>query len=287
MGPAPAIPQTDAALSPRLLEILQYHEPTHRRTLSDTTPLGDDRNPVADGLPERPSSTVGYQSTKQYAADGIIQRLGAPGQDRSVPARARSETLDTIDTAVFFPTPSPIPHHENSNQVPNLGGSTLSPRESSANIPKISVHTVDSVPGSDASSFTVVDNSEYQHAMLADSTRTNRRAHDSGNSRGAGDVRSDRGLAPDSGSNRGDSNVRKASDASSRKTESQQHGTPGQRDLHGPLAPTPVKPGYGTAVLGLQPLVQTPSRSSSIRRKGKRSALCMQPCRSFDPNLTL
>ena len=229
MGPAPAIPQTDAALSPRLLEILQYHEPTHRRTLSDTTPLGDDRKAVVGDLTERPSSTVGYQSTKQQAGDGIMQRLGAVGESRSIPPRARSETLDTIDTDVFLPTPSPIPHHENLNHVPNPGGSTLSPHESSSNIPKISVHTADSVPGSDASSFTVVDNSEYQHPMLADSTRTNRRAHDARNSRGVSDMRSDRGQAAELGSNRTDGPVRKVSDTGSRRTESQQHGPSGQR----------------------------------------------------------
>ena len=228
-GPTPAIPQTDAALSPRLLEILQYHEPTHRRALSDTTPLGDDKKTAFGDLAERPSSTVGYQSTKQQTGDGIMQRLGVAGEGRSIPPRARSETLDTIDTDVFFPTPSPIPHHENLNQVPNPGGSTLSPRESLSNIPKISVHTADSIPGSDASSFTVVDNSEYQHPMLADSTRTNRRAHDSRNSRGISDVRSDRGQASDLGSNRADGPVRKVSDTNPRRTESQQYVPSGQR----------------------------------------------------------
>ena len=84
-----------------------------------------------------------------------------PGQDRGAPPRARAETLDTIGTAVFFPIPSPILHHENSNQVPNLEESTLNPHESTANIPKNLVHTVDSVAGSNGS--------EYQHAMLANS----------------------------------------------------------------------------------------------------------------------
>ena len=221
---------------------------------------------------------MSYQSTKQYTVDGIIQRLGPPGQDRSVPPRARSEALDTVDTAVFFPTPSPIVHHQKSNQPPNLGESILSPREPSATMPKVSVHTADPAAGSDASNFTVVDGSEYQHTTLTNSTRSNRRARDSRNIQRVGDVRSDRELAPDLG---------KASDASSRKTESQQHGSPGQRNFHGPLAPNPVKPGYGTAVMGLRPLVQTPSRSSSIRRKGKRSIPCMRPCRPADPTSVL
>ena len=44
-----------------------------------------------------------------------------------------------------------------------------------------------------------------------------------------------------------------------------------------------AKSGCDSAGLGLQPLVQTPSRSSSLRRKGKCSAPCMWPCRLADP----
>jgi len=135
VGSGPTTPQTDAALSPRLLEILQYREQTHKRTLSDTTPLNVDRRTVAGSLPERPASTVGYQTPRQHTAGGIMQILDAVDEGRNsqpIPLPARSETPDTIESDVIWPTASTIPHQENLNQVPKSRKSTLDPPESTA-----------------------------------------------------------------------------------------------------------------------------------------------------------
>lgn len=270
VGPALTTPQTDAALSPRLLEILQYREPTHKRTLSNTTPLNDDRRTAISDLPERPASTAGDQTPKQHAADGIMQRLGVAGQGRNgPPVPTRSETLDTIDTDVFWSTAPTILHQENVSQAPSPGGSTSSKPELAAIIPKIRVHAGNSLH-SEASSFTIVDSSE----PTPTDTRINRRTRDATNNRGYDDAGSDRGTS-DSRISRGDSSVRKASDGSSGKTE-QQHLPPGQRPgthNHDPPALPSFKTNSGPAVLHLHPIEQTPSRSSSIRKKGKRTIL--------------
>ena len=269
VGSAPTTPQTDAALSPRLLEILQYREPTHKRALSNTT-LNDDRRTAVGDLPERPASTVGDQTSRQHAADGIIQRLGVAGQGRNgPPVPTRSETLETIDTDVYWSTAPTILHQENVSQVPSPGGSTSSKPESAAIIPKIRVHAGNSLR-SEASSFTVVDSSE----PTPTDTRINRRARDATNSRGVDDAGSDRGTS-DSRINRGDSSVRKARDGSSERTE-EQHLSPAQRPgthNHDPPALPSFKTNSGPAVLHLHPIEQTPSRSSSIRKKGEHTVL--------------
>ena len=258
VGPGPKIPQIDAALSPRPPEILQYCEPTHKRTLSDTTPLNDDRRTIVNNLPERAASTVGYQ--RQHAVSGIMQRLGTVEQGRNGPpirSPIRSETLDTIETDVFWST---------TPTTSKPGESTLNPPESPITIPRISIQADDSVP-SDGSSFTVVDSSDYQHPAWADGAGTNRRAR---NSRGVDSARNDHG-ASDSRNSRGDSSLRKASDASPRKAEPQ-HRSPGQRtraDDYDPLALLSARSDRDPAALSLLPIVQTPSRSSSIRKKGK------------------
>lgn len=84
VGLSPTIPQTDAALSPRLLEILQYHE-SHKRTLSDTTPLNNDRRTATGSLPERPTSAPVYWVSKEQRDGGIMQRLGAVDQVQEGP----------------------------------------------------------------------------------------------------------------------------------------------------------------------------------------------------------
>jgi len=73
MGPDPIIPQTNAAPYLRLLEIPQHCEPTHKRTLNDTTLLNGDRRTVINSLPERPASTVGCLVAGRGTADGIMQ----------------------------------------------------------------------------------------------------------------------------------------------------------------------------------------------------------------------
>ena len=258
MGSGLTIPQTDAALSPRLLEILQYREPAHKRTPSG---LKDDRIVVNDS-PKRSVSTIGNQTTGQHTADGIMQRLNAVGQDQNSPpirSPARSETPDIDGTGAFWSIPP---------TTPNPGGSTLDSPEPPATIPQISIQAANSVP-SDASSFTVVDSFESPHPAPAGSTRTHRGARDARNNRGADDRSRDNRETSDSDSNHGDSNVKNVGDVNSRRTEPRRPGPPEQR---------PRTHNRDLAALTLQPIEQTPSRNSSARRKGKRNIFGMRSC---------
>ena len=272
-GSSPTIPQTDAALSPKLLDILQYREPIHRRARSDTTPLNDDRRTIVDNLPERPASTTGHQSTRQPGVGGIMQRLDVPEHGLSVPlipSPTRSETPDTVETEILWSASPIIRHHENMNRVPEPEESTPNPRESPTIIPRISIQ-MDDLATSDGSSFTVINSSEYQHSARADSTRTDRKASFGGrNGRGVDEARNaDQGAFDWPRDIRRDTSMRKASDASLRRTE-QQHWPPGQRTRtndHDP--PASLFPGNrDLPTLSLRPIEQTPSRSSSIKRKG-------------------
>lgn len=261
---SPIIPQTDVALSPRLIEILQHREPTHKRTRSDTAPRNDDRWTAVNNLPEKAASTTGYQITR-HAADGIMQRLGAAEQNRNglpIPSPARSETPDALEIDAFWSTSPTILHRESLSRVSEPGESTLNPPESPVSIPKISIQGDDSAP-SDGSSFTVVDSSEYQPPVRADSTGISRRGRGARIIRGVDDARNDQG-ASSSRTSRGDSSMRKASDASPVKT-GPQYGPPGQRtnaDDHRLSALLSTG-----AALSLLPIEQTTSRSSSMRRK--------------------
>jgi len=251
--------QTDAALSPRLLEILQYHEPTHKRALSDTTPLNDDRRTIVNSLP---ASTVGYQIPRQHAGNGIIQRLGATEQGRNdppIPFPARPETPDAFETDVFWSASPAIPHHENLNRVPKPGGSTLDPPEPLVTIPKISVPP-------DGPSSTVVDGSESQHPAWVGGTGTNRRVRDTRNSHGV-DGRNDHG-ASDSRNGRRDSRTRKVSNAGPGKT-GPQHGQPGQRTrMDDPALFSASSTDRDPATFSLRSIQQPPSRSNSTKKKG-------------------
>ena len=284
IGSGPATPQTDAALSPRLLDILQYHGQTHKRTLSDITPLNDDRRTVVGSLPERPASTVGYETPRQNPAGGIMQRLEVAYQGRngkSTPSHAKSDAADTIESDVPWRTAPTILHQE--NQVLGPEESTLSPLESTAAVPRISIQADNSIP-SDTSSLTAVDGSEPQHPMIPDpvDARTSNGARDLRNGQGVDGVRNSRRVddtrsnhgAPDSRSSRGEGGLRKVSDA--RKPGPQRPEPPGQQICtcyHDPPALPSVKTGYDPATLNLKPLEQTPSRSSSTRRKSKRTIL--------------
>ena len=264
VGSGPTILQTDAALSPRLLEILQYHEPTHKRALSDTTPLNDDRRTIVNNLPERPVSTVGYQIPRQYTGNGIIQRLGAAEQGRNdppIPFPTRPETPDAFETDMFWSASPAIPHHENPHRAPKPGESTLVPPEPPVTVPKISVPP-------DGPSSTVVDGSEFQHPAWVGGTGTNHRTHDTRNSRGV-DGGNDNG-ASDSRNGRRDSSTRKVSNAGPRKA-GPQHGQPGQRtrmDDHGPPALLSARTDRDPAAFSLRSIQQPPSRSNSTKKKG-------------------
>jgi len=122
-----------------LLEILRYREPTHKHTLNDDGTTAVNNHP--DGL----AGTVGYQTTRRYAADGIMQRLSTAEQGRNGPPPTSSETPATVETDAFWSTSPTIPHHEGLSRVPRPGERTLNPPESPTTIPKISIQKDDSV----------------------------------------------------------------------------------------------------------------------------------------------
>jgi len=279
VGSGPTTPQTDAALSPRLLEILQYREQTHKRTLSDTTPLNVDRRTVAGSLPERPASTVGYQTPRQHTAGGIMQILDAVDEGRNsqpIPLPARSETPDTIESDVIWPTASTIPHQENLNQVPKSRKNTLDPPESTATTS--STQTGDSIP-SDTSSFTIVDGSEYQRHTIPTppDARTDRRVRDVKKSQGVDDVRRVDDTRNDHGpayprSNRGEGGVREVRDA--KKSGPQRPESPAQQTgTYGYDPPTlpSVKTDRNPAVLNIKPVERTQTQGSGVEKKSKRT----------------
>jgi hypothetical protein len=203
-GSGPTTPQTDAALSPRLLDILQCHEPTHKRTLSDATPLNDSRRTVVGSLPERPASTVGYQTPGQYPTNGIMQQLDRGQNGQSIPSPTRS---DTTESDVWHTAPT-TQHQGNLNQVSKPVDSARNSPGSTLAIPKTSVRMDGSIP-SNTSSFTAVDGSEHQNHTSAD-VGTSRRAHDVINNQRVEDLRNDRAVyGSDSRGNRRDSDARK------------------------------------------------------------------------------
>jgi len=253
VGSGPTTPQTDAALSPRLLEILQYREQIHKRTLSDTTPLNADGRTATGSLPERSTSTVGHQTLRQRPGGGIMQILDATDQGRNSQPIPLSETPDTIENDVIWPTTSTILHRENLNRVPGSRRSTLDPPESTATTP--SSQTGDSIP-SDASSFTIADDSEYHHHMvltLADA-QTICRACDVRRSQGVEDVwdiddtESNHG-APDPRGNRGEGDVREASNAKGPQQIDSPTRQSGMYDHDPPTLPS-VEPDRNSTALG-------------------------------------
>ena len=273
IGSGPAIPQTEAALSPRLLAILQYREPTHKRTQSNTTIQGEDKRTVVGSVPERPVSAVGSRTPGQHPAEGIVQRLGVPDQGRSgqpIPPPARSETLDTAGSA----TPTVTHHRGGLNHVPGLVNSEWDPVESTTVVPTILVQP----EPSQGSSFTMIGGSEYRHSTSAD-MGTSRRGSSGKDTRGSEDMRSDRGVySSGSRGHRGGRDTKEVSDV--KKPGSQQFGVPGRpsrptRTCHyDPPAFPSVKADRDPAMLDLKPLAvaSTPSRASSIRsmrRKGE------------------
>ena len=103
--------ETDAALSPRLLSILQYHRPTLKHVLSDTTL--NDGGETADGrLLEKSGNTVGFQTSGQHSAHEVEQQFGGvdEGQrDQRFPQRPRTETLNTVESNVSPSDAWPMP----------------------------------------------------------------------------------------------------------------------------------------------------------------------------------
>jgi len=275
VGSGSTIPQTDAALSPRLLDILQYREPTHKRTQSDTTPLNDDRT-VIGSVPERPVGAIDYQTLRHHPADGIVQRLGVADRGQNgqpFPSPARSETPDTVEIddwqtaqSEVWQTAPTIPHQGNLNQVPKPADITQDPPESTVATPKRSIQT-DSPITSDTSSFTVIDGFEHQR-NTSGGVRTNLKVRDVGNSQRADGAGNDRGTVG-SRSNRGDSGIRKIDDARKPGPPEQQAHTHNREPPALPFAKTNRDP----AILSPKPTERVPSRSNSIKKKGKHTII--------------
>lgn len=249
-------PQTDAALSPKLLDILQYH------TVNDTTQLNNDTDTsVGRFSGGGPANTVGHQTSSQYPTYGIEQRSGGASQgqnDPRFPQPFRSETFDTVWSDVWetapndvWPMMSTIPPQPNLNRVPETITEARDTQESPIAIPKISIHSLNSTPN-----HRIVDTSDYQSFTPTEDVRTERGALSSGLEDNAGDNR-----------------ARKLNGAT--KTGPQGPRPSGQRiDVpHKDLPVLPVaKPQRDPATLNLEPIQRTPSRSSSMR-KGERTIL--------------
>ena len=291
IGTGATIPRTEAALSPRLLEILQYRESMRERTPSNATILTNDRRTAASGHSERPTSAPAYQTPKQHLIDGIMERFGPLDQVRqgpSPPPFPDSTTASAAGSEPRHPSEMTLHNRTNPGHGPKSVDGTLGPSESRLAIPKILVQA-DPSAASNRSSFTIVDGPENQRPIPPD-LGTNRRASDT-DDRGTGDARNGRG-ASNSRNNRGDGDTRKSNDA--KKRGSQQPGQLGQQPgrpprlarthSHDPPEFSPEKTDPNPATLNPSPLgiEATPSRGSSIRKKGEQIILmataCTLPC---------
>lgn len=139
VGSGSITPQTDAALSPKLLEILQCSESTRKRGLSDLIPLTGDKKIATKSLPKKSVNTVGHQIQTRCPANRKTQRSTGTDQGRN---------------GQRPPFPLTTPHRRNLDQVPKPMDSVQNPTD----VPGISVQAADSIH-SDGSSFTVVDGS--------------------------------------------------------------------------------------------------------------------------------
>lgn len=266
VGTGPTSPQTEAALSPRLLEILRYRESTRERTPSNATILSDDGRTAASSPSDRSTIPPAYQTSGQHVTGGIMQQFGPVDPVQRGPSTSPSRgstSASTIGGELWYLTETTLQDRTGPGNGPNHMDGTRGPPESKVTIPKILVHTDGIVPSND-SSFTIVNGSEYQRQVPAD-VGTGRLVDDV-NSREVGDARN----------GRGDGDTRKSNDAS--KPGSQQ---PGQQPSRPPrLARTyshdlPAfslpKADRDPAILDFRPLgiEQTPSRNSSVRKKGE------------------
>jgi len=193
-----------------------------------------------------------------------VQRFGVADRGQNgqpFPSPARSETPDTVEIddwqtaqSEVWQTAPTTPHQGNLNQVPKPADITQDPPESTVATPKRSIQT-DNPITSDTSSFTVIDGFEHQR-NTSGGVRTNRKVRDVGNSQRADGARNDRGTMG-SRSNRGDSGVGKIDDARKPGPPEQQAHTH-NRD---------------PAVLSPKPVERVPSRSNSIKKKGKHTII--------------
>jgi hypothetical protein len=168
----PMTPKTEAAISPELLDVLRYREPSDKRILDVEIKT------AVGSLPAKGrADQVGFLTQSQRQADVIMQRLGVdPGRnDSRFPPRSRTETLNTVESDVWAATPSEawptipaVMQQRNQKQKP-------CPVDSVHNPVDIPAQTDNSIH-SEASSFTVVD--EFVNRQ---STETDRRAQNGRN----------------------------------------------------------------------------------------------------------
>lgn len=152
-------PQTDAALSPKLLDILRYREPIRKGAQDDVIPLSGVPKTTVGSFPKKPVNTVSNQIHSQCLADRKLQRFRGANQGRNgqhPPQPSRPEIPNSVERETSPTEASPMvpttPHQRTSNQVPEPIDRVQNPVDMSG----ISVQTVDLIH-SDASSFTVVD----------------------------------------------------------------------------------------------------------------------------------
>ena len=192
VGTEPTVPQTEAALSPKLLDILQYHESTRERTPSNATILSDDRR-TTSGLSEGPASTPVYQTSGQHMTGGIMQRFGPVDKVRQGPSPSPpsgSTSASITGSESWHPTETTLRDQTNPDRGSKPVDGTRGSPESRLPVPEIMVQA-DSSVASNNSAFTIVDDSEHHHPTTADSG-TNRGIGDARNSRGPSNSRSNR-----------------------------------------------------------------------------------------------
>ena len=152
--PSPTTPHTEAALSPRLLEILQYHESTRKRTLNDN------RTTTTSSLLENQTNAPVSWTSKQRAIDGIMQRFSGGGQVQRVPSPSpplRSESVNTIGDESWHTTETTF----QDQTKPNPPGSEVA-------IPKAPVQTAGSSPttiGGSENKFSTPTNLEISYRV--------------------------------------------------------------------------------------------------------------------------
>lgn len=229
-GSSSTTPQTDAALSQKLLDILQYREPGRGSTPGDATPPNGNTRTASEGS----GADRGRNS-------------------RGFPPPFRSETLNTVGSDIWetalseaFPVAPAVPEQQNPNQHSESLDDTQNPQESPVAVPKISIHPLTSI--SDTSSPVFVNGPGSQQATPTE-LRIERGALDPGGNAGNRAKKSKSARKPES----------------QRRRPSEQGSVGPDQNLS---ALSATKPSHESANPSLQPMERTPSRSSSIRKGG-------------------
>ena len=214
MGTKPTVPQTETALSPKLLDILQYRESTRERTPSNATITSDDRRTTV-GLSEGPTSASAHQTSKQQTTGRIMQRSGPVDkiqQGPSLSPPSGSAPASTTGNEPWHPTETTFRDRTNLDHGLKPVDTAWNSPEAKLPILRMLVRPDGSV-SSNSSILTIVDGSE-NHSVSVDSVIN----------RGVGGTSSSRGSVS-SRNNRGDSDRRKSNKA---KTPRSRLGQPGK-----------------------------------------------------------